>query len=688
MSDPSRTGTPAAAWLTSLSTLAFVLAVTTAAAQSPLPDTTSAQSMRPRVGVYGALGLNMHSGEHYGAPEALSCIEFDGGSFGGASGLGGAIGFLFELPLSQMFAVMARAGYTGLGADDVEEVPIGPILVNGEPVPGISEYSFNNRLEALQADFTLGIRPFDVPLSFRIGPELGFIFAASYDQNERLKSPAEAVFIAEDSSSTKVRNLYAGPLENVGVRVAALIGADYELPMNAQKTLLLVPEVAYSFAFTDVRSDMNWSAHQLRLGVALKYSLPLPSPPIPPPVEPPPPDPAIAAALDIVSVSADGTERQDFPIRVEEFINTQTRAFLNYVFFEEGSAEIPERYIVYLEDARRRFNTAALHNKSKLEVYYQSLNVLGSRMLEYPSSKITLTGTNANVGVELGNLDLSRRRAEAVRDYLVRSWGIDPKRIAIAARNLPAVASNPDSADGIEENRRVEVATDHLELISPVETMDTLRTVDPPVLRLRGTQTVEAGPGEWRMVLAQGGRTLGQLEGRGTPMQAIDFNLLDDPQRIPLTEEPIIATYVQTDARGRTVTSTDQANVDQVTIQRKREEQLGDVTFENYNLITFEFDKSTLSPINRRIANVIKGRIRPTSEVEIIGYTDRLGLAEHNLELSRQRALSTAAALGVSAANARGAGENTTLFDNELPEGRFLSRTVDVSVRTRIAPGE
>jgi outer membrane protein OmpA-like peptidoglycan-associated protein len=683
-------GTFRSAAVASLCALASALTGTSSHAQEAAPsaDTLALQRLRPRIGVFGVAGINLHSGSHVGAPEAPSCLAFDEGSFEGGSGFGGGGGLLFELPLSEMFSVMVRGGYYGLGADDRATVAIAPIRVGTEVVTAFSEYSFDNSLAAIDADVTFGVRPFDFPLTFRIGPEMSTYVTSSFEQAERAASPSELVFIGPNDENTKIRNEYAGEHQNTALRVAGVIGADYELPLNVRQTLLLAPEISYSLAFTDVRSDMNWQANQLRIGAALKFSFPVPVAPPPPREQPPPPDPMLAAALDVTSVSADGVEQQNVPIRVEEFINAQTRAFLNYVFFEEGESKIPERYIVYLDDARRRFNTAELHNKSKLEVYYQSLNVLGSRMIEYPEARITLTGTNANVGVEQNNTALSRSRAESVRDYLVRAWGIDTKRIAIEARNLPAVPSNPDSADGIEENRRVEITSNRIEILAPVTTTDTLRTVDPPIIRLRGTQTVESGPGRWKITLRQGERTIGEMEGAGTPQPAIDFNILDDRNRIPLTEEPVIATYQQWDERGVNRTATDEARVEQVTIRRKREERLGDLIFERYNLITFEFDKATLSPVNRMIANLIKARIRPTSEVEIVGYTDRLGMADHNLELSRARALSTADALGVPAANARGAGENESMFDNELPEGRFLSRTVDVTVKTRVAAGE
>src|SRR5688500_6474259 len=97
----------------------FALISVDASAQNNVPsaDTLAMQRMRPRVGLFAAVAINLHSGNHWGVPEAQTCLAFDQGSFTGGSGIGGDVGLLFELPLSQMFALMVRAGFYGMGAD-------------------------------------------------------------------------------------------------------------------------------------------------------------------------------------------------------------------------------------------------------------------------------------------------------------------------------------------------------------------------------------------------------------------------------------------------------------------------------------------------------------------------------------------------------------------------------------------
>ena len=60
-----------------------------------------------------------------------------------------------------------------------------------------------------------------------------------------------------------------------------------------------------------------------------------------------------------------------------------------------------------------------------------------------------------------------------------------------------------------------------------------------------------------------------------------------------------------------------------------------------------------------------------------------LKAATDNLKLSNERAQATARAIDFPAARVNGRGE-TTLHDNDLPEGRFYSRTVDVVIERPI----
>jgi outer membrane protein OmpA-like peptidoglycan-associated protein len=86
---------------------------------------------------------------------------------------------------------------------------------------------------------------------------------------------------------------------------------------------------------------------------------------------------------------------------------------------------------------------------------YELDNVVGL-LNQYPSLKVELGGHTDNVGAEDSNLELSQKRADNVREYLL-SKGIDAGRISAKGygQNLP-VESN-DTDEGKQKNRRTEL---------------------------------------------------------------------------------------------------------------------------------------------------------------------------------------------------------------------------------------
>lgn len=87
---------------------------------------------------------------------------------------------------------------------------------------------------------------------------------------------------------------------------------------------------------------------------------------------------------------------------------------------------------------------------------YAELNKLESMLQQNGSIKVEIGGHTDAVGSLNYNLFLSRKRAEAVKDYLVRK-GVDARRIKAAGygKSKP-LASNDDEDEGRELNRRVE----------------------------------------------------------------------------------------------------------------------------------------------------------------------------------------------------------------------------------------
>ncbi len=75
---------------------------------------------------------------------------------------------------------------------------------------------------------------------------------------------------------------------------------------------------------------------------------------------------------------------------------------------------------------------------------------------KYPVAKISLVGYTDNVGSDAYNLKLSERRAEAVKDYLVKH-AIDAARIQTSGRGKADPVADNSTERGRSQNRRVEV---------------------------------------------------------------------------------------------------------------------------------------------------------------------------------------------------------------------------------------
>jgi outer membrane protein OmpA-like peptidoglycan-associated protein len=132
--------------------------------------------------------------------------------------------------------------------------------------------------------------------------------------------------------------------------------------------------------------------------------LPAPPPPAPTPVAPPPPPVA--------------PPHQPQTLRTDE------------IHFEPGSARLTNIAKAILDD-------------------------VALRMKQEPAATALVIGYTDNRENTGPNSDLDRRRAEAVRDYLVSRHGIDPSRITVEGRDGREPVADNATAEGRLRNRRV-----------------------------------------------------------------------------------------------------------------------------------------------------------------------------------------------------------------------------------------
>jgi OOP family OmpA-OmpF porin len=89
-------------------------------------------------------------------------------------------------------------------------------------------------------------------------------------------------------------------------------------------------------------------------------------------------------------------------------------------------------------------------------------------MQTYPTTTTVIEGHTDNVGSAAMNKDLSQRRAEAVRDNLIKNYNIDPNRIKAVGYGFERPVADNSTAAGRKMNRRIEAAIETV-ILKPQE---------------------------------------------------------------------------------------------------------------------------------------------------------------------------------------------------------------------------
>ena len=646
--------------------------------------------LKPRLGVFFHPGIVLNFASFRGLPNVPSCCP----EYTTTVGTAYEPGITLNYPINYDWLFNARFSYSLINTNfnAFQDVAVN---VDGETVMGRSEFGLNSNFAFLNLDLN-GMYTLDSKINFMFGPRLSFIMDKKYEQYEMLSEPVDrGVFIPEYS---RRRNESEGEIDNVAIMLFGLnFGASYRLPLTKNGSLFLVPEIFYHLNFNRLISDSSWTVHALNAGIAVEYRQPPPPPPPPPPpANPPMPSlpkvreiPAIAAEVDVMQLDEFGKKQDKVGIKIEDFISFNMRPLLNYVFFDENSSEIPNRYLKFSRRQAEDFDFKQLQNLNAIETYYYVLNIFGKRLKDNPDEKVTLIGTNQDEGEEKNNIDLSRKRAESIKDYFVTVWNIDESRFKVQARNLPKQYSRSDTITGLEENRRVEIVVNP-ELSGSVLTVDTLRQINKTTIRFIPDYKADAGLDKWQFTLKQGDREILSKNGSESIPNFIDWVFETGNQDAPKSGSDLFYDLQISDKLGQSIKSkTKVLKVEQLTVDRKRLERRKDKEYEYYGLILFPYGGADLGEEHRRVVDFVKERIKESAEtgnteVKIFGFTDLVGDDRINKRIATARANAVYRRLNIRDAYVEGIGKDKVLYNNDLPEGRFYCRTVQIEVETKV----
>lgn len=594
------------------------------------------------------------------------------------------------LPLSNELQIHPTLAYRSLVADHVFGQFAPAVADTGGGSRTVRSIQFDHTISAatkmLSADLLLRWQPTERVI-LEGGPTVGLFFDQSFTKTVHRVTPGALLDSVEAS----------GTLPNAHtIEAAFALRAGYEVPLS--HTLFAMPNVAALlplggttdyFKFYSIEAGVTFrfqlashadtirEAHTERVPVHIEI-------PEQPSVKP------FAVGIEAFADGPNGLREQVARLEVREVKARNAFPLLNYVFFDSSDATIPARYVRYKspDDAARNFRgSMERRGERTTELYLETLNIIGDRLKRMPQLTIKLVGSTSNIGAEADNAPLGKRRAEAVRDYLVRIWGIEPSRIAVVGRTLPEKPSPSGTPLGQAENRRVEILPSDDRLTDPLYVTNIEHTANPPQLHVVPTWPEADTNVDYHISIRIGGQEIQRFDGNSEQAntQTKDWTITEEALSSGADSLEIrLDANTQTGNAGSARTA---IKLEQHRIELNEEQKL-----DRFSLILFNFDESSLTQKNERILGLVADalkRIKPR-RVIIRGYTDEMGDDEHNLKLSTERATAAADRLRgelrkrgaelPAGTIVEGRGSHEQLYDNSFPEGRFLSRTVMVTI--------
>jgi len=646
---------------TMLRKMLFVLLLVTG-----IVSTTTAQEVQrtqPKfwIGFTGAANYIMYTGTTQKLNESLMAPS----AFHDGSGFGGFGAVLLEYRPSPVIGFMLNLGYDNRGGtfDQVES----PCNCPEDLKTGLSYATIQPSIR---------ISPF--------GPDFYVFLGGSYNQN--LNKSFTYTF---DQDNGDMFNTTEGDFSNIRKNLfSAHVGVGYDIQLasaDSRTQVALSPFISYHPYFGQEPRDIeSWSISTVRVGMAFKFGrgavnkrteraeAPLYNPIIP-----------------IVASDVKFTARAPITNPVRRTIN-ETFPLRNYLFFEEGSTAIPNRYVKLNKEQAKQFDTESLRNaefknqsgrsERQMDVYYNILNILGYRMLQHPQAQISLTGASAGNGATLG-----KEYAESVKRYLTDVFGIQGTRITTEGKDQP---SNPSESPGGVNflpllragDRRVEIVSKSVDLMTPLQII-----------------AVHENPMDSRVLFTT-------TSDKNQPLKSWNVQLTDEKGT---TQNYGPYTDVQESVSGNTIlgnrnsgkykvvmsglTRDGAAVKKETTLNLVRSPELTEEESLRYSIL-FDFDESNaVATYEKFLTDVVAPRIDDHSKVIIHGHTDIIGSEAYNMTLSEQRASETERILSNAVKRsgknsvhfetlAYGMDTGKAPFNNTLPEERFYNRTVIIDI--------
>ncbi|PKP02210.1 MAG: flagellar motor protein MotB [Bacteroidetes bacterium HGW-Bacteroidetes-6] len=549
----------------------------------------------------------------------------------------------------------------------------------------------NTKITYISVEPSLKYAPFKSSFYLFGGPRFAFNMSKSFTYSLGI-NPAYP-----DQAAT---NDVSGDFSNINTSLISMqVGAGFDIPLTnyfSRTQLVFSPFVSFHPYFgQDPRSIETWNVTTIRAGAAIKIGS----------------GRLIkekAIVEEVVIVTPINTEvidtHVDFSVYSPENIPLKRKIseifpIRNYIFFDIGSTEIPKRYVQLNKEQVLDFNEKNVvmytsdinsgRSQRQMTVYYNILNILGSRMNENPSTTITLLGAS-----EKGSYD-GLLMAESVKKYLVDVFAIEPERIKTVGQDKPKLPSEQNGittevALHLEGDRRVSI-----ESSSPVLLMEFQSGPEAP-LKPVVVEVEEEAPVESYVSFF--------ADGSNESFESWSLEITDEDGVVqnfgPFTEEyvaipgkTILGTRSKGDFKVNMVGKTENGYIIQqdTTVHLVLWTQPVDEELMRFSVL-YGFNESNISPMYKKyLTDVVVPKIPAGGKIIIHGHTDMIGDAAYNQKLSLDRANNVKQIIEnelirIDRSNVKfdvvGLGEDVTTspFDNKYPEERFYNRTVIIEI--------
>ncbi len=267
------------------------------------------------------------------------------------------------------------------------------------------------------------------------------------------------------------------------------------------------------------------TADSVRVLITQQYRTYMPKPPA-----------ILTASLKLAFEGGDGTVSAEARVAVRTVERKRVVPILPIVVFDEEQVQIPSRYVSLSADIARHWHPSkALTGKDHWQ--YHVLNVVGWRLQNNRKTQLSLIvyddGTPAGT-------DVAKARAEAVRDYLASTFGVQNTRLTIELRNGQR-----------SQQPWVFLADSTRKLLQPIEATDTITETQLPRMRITPDVVSEAGVRSWKvnMTLPRSD-TVHRIQGQGAVPATLVWDMNESLQPDDVFGAPVQVALAVQDVEG------------------------------------------------------------------------------------------------------------------------------------------